>query len=134
MRPVQPEFGPLTAQQNRVGAAVAEHRLAGVAGQHGELGTFGEHPHQPRRLRVEVLCVVDQQQRDAGTFGGQQIGIHRERIQRRAHEFGRTQRGNGGLRRSHAHRGAQQHDLLVGLREAPRRPPLRPVGAAAQPL
>ena len=115
----------VAAQQRRVGAAEAEHRLVRVAGDHGELGAGGQHPHQPGGLRVEVLGVVDQQQPDPGAFGGQQLGVGGERLQRRTDQFGRAQRRHGRLRRRHADRGAQQHHLLVVLRELACGHPLR---------
>ena len=58
-------------------------------------------------------------------FTGQQSRVGRERLERRADEFGRTQRGHSGLGRRHPDRRTQQHDLLVLLREPPRRGPLR---------
>ena len=81
-------------------------------------------------LRIEVLCVVDQQQLDAAAFTGQQFGVRRESVECRSDEFGGAQRRHRRLRRGHPDRGAQQHDLLVGLRELAGG---QPFGAAGQP-
>ncbi len=112
-------------EQRGIGAAEAEHRLVGVAGEQRQIGSGGEHPDQPRRLGVELLGVVDEQDPDAATLGSQQFGIHREGFQGGADEFGRTQRRHGRLWGSRPDGRAQQHHLLVLLREPPGRRPLR---------
>ena len=60
-------------QQRRVGTAVREHRLVGVAGDDCQLGARRQHPHQAGGLRVEVLGVVDEQQLDSPPLGGEQL-------------------------------------------------------------
>ncbi len=115
-------------QQRGIGAAVGEHRLVWVTGDHCQLGARREHPHQPGGLRVEVLGVVDQQQLDPPAFGGEQLVVDGERLQCGADEFGRAKRGHGGLRGGHADRGPQQHRLLVLLRELACGQPFRTAG------
>ena len=128
--------GSPSSPRNRAGSApaVGEHRLVGVARDDGQLGARRQHPHQPGGLRVEVLGVVDEQQLDPRAFGGQQLGVDGERLQCGADEFGRAQRGHGGLRRGHPDRGPQQHRLLVLLRELPGGQPLRTAGQPADAL
>ena len=122
------------AQQGGIGAAVGEHRLVGVTGDDGQLGARRQHPHQAGGLRVEVLGVVDQQQLDPRAFGGEQLGVDGERLQCGADEFGRAQRGHGGLRGGHPDGGPQQHRLLVLLRELARGQPFRTAGQPADAL
>ena len=124
----------VTAQQRGIGTAVGEHRLVGVTGDDGQLGARRQHPHQPGRLRVEVLGVVDQQQLDPPTFGGEQLGVDGEGLERGTDEFGRAQRGNGGLRGGHTDGGPQQHRLLVLLGELAGGQPLRTAGQPADAL
>ena len=64
-----------------------------------------------------MLRVVDEEQLDPAALGRQQIRVGGECFERGTDEFGGAQRGHGGLRCRHPDGGAQQHDLLVGLRE-----------------
>ena len=121
-------------QQRGIGAAVGEDRLVGVTGDRCQLGARRQHPHQPGGLRVEVLGVVDQQQLDSPALGGEQFGIDGERLQCGADEFGRAQRGHGGLRGGHSDGRSQQHRLLVLLCEPPRGQPFRTAGQPADAL
>ena len=89
---------------------------------------------EPRRLRVQMLRIVDQKHLDARAFGRQQIVVRRQGFQRRADQFGGAQCGHGGLRGRHSDRGTQQHDLLVGLGELARGQPLGSVGAPSDAL
>ena len=75
-----------------------------------------------------MLRVVDEKQLDPAALGRQQVGVGRERFQRGTDEFGSAERGHCGLGGSHADGGAQQHDLLVGLREPAG---CQPLGSAA---
>ena len=118
------------AQQCGISTAEAEYRLVGVSGDDGEFGARGQHPHQPGGLRIEMLRVVDKKQLDATSFVGKQVGVDSERFERRADEFGGAQRRHGGLRGRHPYRGAQQHDLFVGLCELAGG---QPFGAARAP-
>ncbi len=124
----------VTAKKRGIGSAVTEHRLRGIACDDGEVGSGRQHSHQPRGLRVEMLGVVDEQHPDPGPFGGQQVGVHRERLEGRADEFGGAQCGNRRLRRGHPDRGAQQHHLLVDLREPARGHPFGPARPPADAL
>ena len=117
-----------TPQQCRVGAAVGEHRLVGVTGNDGELSAGRQHPHKTGGLRVEVLGVVDKQQLDPRAFGREQPGVDGECLQCGADEFGRAQRGHGGLRGGHTDGGPQQHRLLVLLCELARGEPFGATG------
>ena len=118
--------GLVATQQRRVGAAVTEDRLVGIPRDDGELGTGRQHANQPGRLRIEMLRVVDEEQLDPAALGSQQVRIGGECLERGTDEFGGAQRGHGGLRRRHPHRGAQQHDLLIGLGELPGGQPFGP--------
>ncbi len=114
----------LATQQRGVGAPITEHRLVGITGDDGELGTLRQYPHEPGGLRVEMLCVVDQKQLDAGCFAREQVGVRGEGLECRTHEFGRAEGRHGGLWSRHPDRRPQQHDLLVGLCELARGQPL----------
>jgi len=62
---------------------------------------------------VELLGVVDQQHPDPGAFGGQQLRIDRERLQRRTDQLGGTQPGVVACGAAIPGRRPQQHHLLV---------------------
>ena len=81
-----------------------------------------------------MLGIVDEQQPDPGPLGGEQIGVGGQRLQGGTDKIGRTQCRHGGLRRGGADRGAQQHHLLVLLRELPRGHPLAPSARPADAL
>ena len=83
----------LTAQQRRVGTAVAEHRLVRVACDDGDFGARRQHPDQPGGLRIEVLRVVDQQHLDSAAFSRQQRSVRRERLESGPDQFGGAQAG-----------------------------------------
>ena len=86
-------------QPGGLAAAEAEHRLAGITGNQGQIGGRGQHPNQAGRLRIELLGVVDQQHADPGAFGRQQFRVDRESLQRSPDQFGGTQRRRRRLRR-----------------------------------
>ncbi len=93
MRLRQDDRRLVPAQQCGIRAAVAEHRLVGIAGDDGALGARRQHAHQPGGLRIEVLRVVDEKQLDTASFGGQQVGVNGECFQRGADEFGGAEAG-----------------------------------------
>ena len=124
----------VTPEKRGIGSAVTEHRLRGIARDDGEIGSGRQHSHQPGGLRIEMLGIVDEQHPDPGPFGGKQFGVHRERLECRADEFGGAQCGNRRLRRGHPDRGAQQHHLLVDLREPTRGHPFGPARPATDAL
>ena len=47
------------AQQRGIGTAVAEHRLVGIPSDDSEFGARRQHSHQPGRLRIEMLRVIE---------------------------------------------------------------------------
>lgn len=81
-----------------------------------------------------MLGVIDQQGPDAGVFGGQQIRVRGERIERCTDQFGGTQRRNRGLQGGHPDRRTQQHHLFVLLGELAGGGPFRAPRRAPQPL
>ncbi len=83
---------------------------------------------------VELLGIVNQQDADAGAFGGQQRGVDGERLKRGPDQVGGPHRRSSRLRRSRSHRRAQQHQLLVSAREPPRGGPFRTARQPAHPL
>ena len=104
--------------------------MVGVTCDDRQPGARRQRSHQAGRLRIEVLCVVDEQQLDPATLRGEQFRIDGEGFQRGADEFGRAQRRHGGLRGGHSNGRPQQHGLLVLLCELAGRQPFR---AAVQP-
>ncbi|CQD04652.1 hypothetical protein BN970_00787 [Mycolicibacterium conceptionense] len=124
----------MVAQQRRIGAPVAEHRLVRIARDDRQPHPGGQDPDQQGGLRIEVLCIVDQQQADPRAFGSQQVGVGPQCVQRRTDELGCPQCRHGGLRRGHTDCRPQQHDLLIGLRKTAGRQPFRAPGRAAEAL
>ena len=81
-----------------------------------------------------MLRVVDQEQLDAAALGSEQVVVRGKSLERGTDKFGRSERGHRGLRSRHSDGGAQQHDLLVGLREPARGQPLGTPGKPADAL
>ncbi len=119
-------------EKGGIGAAEAEHALVRVARDGARPGTGADHPHQVSRLRVEVLRIVDEKVTNPVALGREQVRVGRERGKRRPDEFGRVERGRGRFGRFETDRAAQQHDLLVPLRESPGRDPLGAITPLAQ--
>ena len=108
----------------RIGAAEREDGLVGVAREQHRGGAAPEHADQLHLLRIEILRVVDHEVAHPLPLRRQQLGIRRERVERRSHQLGRIQRGCRGLWRPSTRRSPQQGDLLVAAEEPPRRRPL----------
>ena len=81
-----------------------------------------------------MLSVIDEEQPDPGSFGGQQSGVGGQCLQGGADEIGGTQGRDGCLRRGRADRGAQQHHLFELLGKAACGHPLRAVGRPTDAL
>ncbi len=107
-----------------IGAAEGEDGLVGVAREQHGVRAASEHPHQLHLLRIEILRVVDDEVPHPRPLGREQLGICRERIERRRHQLGRVQRRRRGLRRASPRRPPEQRDLLVAAEEPARRGPL----------
>ena len=125
---------PAGRQPGRLAAPETEHRLVGVAGHQRQFGARRKHPDQARRLRVELLRVVDQQEPDPAAFGCQQLRIDCESFQSGTHKFGGTQRRGRRLWRRRSDRRPQQHHLLVLPRELTGSGPFGTPAPTAQPL
>ncbi|CAB4915222.1 unannotated protein [freshwater metagenome] len=94
-----------------------EDGLIGVPGDHGRFGIGADQPNQLRSLRIEVLCIVDDEVPDAGALTAQQIRVGGERHQCAADELGRVEARCRGPCGFDADCAAQQHGLFVSSRE-----------------
>ena len=106
--------------ETRTRTTESEDRLVGVGGDDRRLGSGADESDEFCCLRVEVLCVVDDQVPDAIALTREELGICRERRQRRPDQLGGVDRGRRRTGSREPHGPAQQHVLLV-LCVCPRR-------------
>jgi hypothetical protein len=111
-------FGLDRTQPVRVGTAEGEHGLVRVPGQQHRLRGAAQGADQLQLLRVEVLGVVHHEVANPLSFGGQQLRVGGQRVERRGHQLGGVQGRRGGLWRATAGRPAQQDHVFVGAEEA----------------
>ena len=85
-------------QQRGIGAAVAEHRLAGVTGDRRSASALAAST-RTRRAACGSRCWASSTSSSltSPALGGEQFGIDGERFQCGADEFGGAKRGNGDL-------------------------------------
>ncbi len=119
-------------EEGGIGAPEAEHALVGVARDGARARPGADDADQLCGLRIEVLCVVDEQMTDPRAFGCEQFGVGRERRQGSADQFGRVERGRGSLGCLQPHGPPQEHDVLVSLRETAGRDPFWAVALFAE--
>lgn len=112
-------------QERRIRTAESEDGLIGITGDDRARSSGSDQPNQLRRLRIQMLCVVDKEVPDPSALGAKQFGIGGERGQGRTDQLGRVERRRRRLRSLDTDTAAQQHALLVGLGEPPGRHPLR---------